>query len=250
MTGRPSATTPALELRHRAVRPPLDLAALEERLVVEDGPHLVGVVGPVRGEPPRPAGGEPGGRQRRELGGDQPSLVVPLLVPRVGEERPQLGEPPGREQVLAGTTPRPPRAPGRSWRRSPPGARKVLATPGRQTSKARMSYDGRAAAIAATDSPFAGPDLDDQRRLAPEPARPGRTSARRPRAPGPASRRRAASQAPCWVGLEPAAPSRVRREHLQPPSVLGDPGPGSRRAVPVRHQRSFLSSSTVAILPV
>ena len=33
----------------------------------------------------------------------------------------------------------------------------MLATPGRHTSKARTSYDGRAAAIAATDSPFPEP---------------------------------------------------------------------------------------------
>ena len=52
----------ALELGHRPLGPALHHAALEQRLGVEDLDHLLGVVGPVGGQPPLGAGREPSAR--------------------------------------------------------------------------------------------------------------------------------------------------------------------------------------------
>ena len=98
---RPSGSQSlALELGDRPFVPARHHPAGQQRLGVEHVHHLLGVVGPVGGQPPHGTGLEPCGRQRRERRRDQTALVMLLLVPRVGEERPQLGQPTRREQVL------------------------------------------------------------------------------------------------------------------------------------------------------
>ncbi len=62
----------------------------QARAGIEDFSHRLSVIGPIGGQPPDTVGGESGGDQFGELGADQASLVVAGLVPRIGEERPQL----------------------------------------------------------------------------------------------------------------------------------------------------------------
>ena len=123
---------------HRGTGPPSS-----QRFGVQHLAHLLGVVGPVGREPPLPPGPQPGRRERGEVRADQSPLVVPLLRPGVGEERPQLRERVGGHQVRAAPTPRRPSRTGR-WSRRPPPPRPGRRRPPVATPRGRARR-GRAA---------------------------------------------------------------------------------------------------------
>ena len=147
--------------------------------------------------------------------------MVPLLVPRVGEERPQLGHAARRRAGARATTPRRREqnrtlvAPASATRRRPVGDARA---PHLQRQHVVRRAGGGERGGGLTD---AGADLDDQRRLAAEPATPARSRVgRRPRRGSPT---------PSWwrlpgLGLargEPAAAAGVGQHLAHPPAVLG-----------------------------
>ena len=119
-----------------------------------------------------PPGSQPRGGQRGERRRHQPPLVVPLLGPRVGEERPELGQVARAEEVLQApdrVDREQPHVLGARLGEQPPGC---AATPGRHTSSAThvvRRARGRQRRRRLAD---ARPDLHDERRLAAEPRRP------------------------------------------------------------------------------
>ena len=219
----------------RSTTPPV-----EQRLGVEHLDHLLGVVGPVGRQPPLGAGRQPARGQAREAGRDQPALVVPRLVPRVGEEDPEAGQA-VRARRGARATRRRRRSASARW--SGPAAPirpRVSATPGRHTSNATTSWSGRAAASSTVDSPM------------PEPIS-TISGASRPKQPGEREARlvdRLVGQPPPLgvrrPGLllargEPAAPSGVGQHLAHPPAVVGQ--------LVVRARRSDAVSRSWAYLP-
>ncbi|GAB3915209.1 hypothetical protein GCM10027613_10200 [Microlunatus endophyticus] len=62
-------------------------------MIIQHRPHLAGIVGPVGGQSPDRTRLQPRGDQLGEFVVEEPTLAVFGLVPGIGKEHPQLGDP-------------------------------------------------------------------------------------------------------------------------------------------------------------
>ena len=211
----------ALELGHRPLGPALDdpagRAAARRRAPRPSARRSRPSRSPAATRRPAPAGWRPGAAK---LGGDQPALVVPLLVPRVGEEGPEPGQAVGLDQVLD----RPDRVDAQQPHVGQPGR----ADPAQGVGDARAPdleaprRRGRAGRPRARRSTRRCPSRS-RRSAAPR----GRTvptarsPARRPPRRAATTARRTPSQASLLARGEPAAAPGVGQHLAHPPAVLG-----------------------------